>query len=252
MLHGIAGVSWSCPVRNVGGLTGPARPTWHIWSVSEFDEGGDMGPSKRKLFEEVGSRPQRGAEPAVGLIDRTAGFGRAGSCGGLLGSWCFSAARVIMIAVGGGSPGLKPFPPSHHRMGADLGGDPPMSAEDLAGRNSTVSGDPEYQLQNHGMSLEEFKVIYWWEMGPPPARPGHRPCLEGLGFLGSVATANIPAWLDPGGHPLPRRPRRPSGGPCGWWMVSSGLTGNHARRGLLPARERISGSPSSSSGSSPG
>jgi cytochrome c oxidase assembly protein subunit 15 len=24
---------------------------------------------------------------------------------------------------------------------------------------------PEYQLQNKGMTLEEFKTIYWWEWG---------------------------------------------------------------------------------------
>jgi len=81
---------------------------------------------------------------------------------------------------------------------------------------------PEYQLQNKGMSMADFKVIYWWEWG-------HRQLgrLVGLvwaiGILYFLATKTIPrGWKFRmlfvgilGGLQ----------GAIGWWMVSSGLTG---------------------------
>jgi cytochrome c oxidase assembly protein subunit 15 len=38
---------------------------------------------------------------------------------------------------------------------------------------------PEYQLINKGMSLDEFKVIYWWEWA-------HRLLARGVGVLFAV------------------------------------------------------------------
>jgi len=80
---------------------------------------------------------------------------------------------------------------------------------------------PEYQIQNRGMSLDEFKVIYWWEWG-------HR----FLGRLLGVAFA-IPLAI----FLLQKKISAPLGqrlfaifllgglqGAIGWWMVSSGLT----------------------------
>jgi heme a synthase len=72
------------------------------------------------------------------------------------------------------------------------------------------------------MSLDEFKVIYWWEWG-------HRQLgrLIGLvwavGFLWFLARRADSAGLDRAAAD-PRRARRVQGA-IGWWMVSSGLEG---------------------------
>jgi cytochrome c oxidase assembly protein subunit 15 len=72
------------------------------------------------------------------------------------------------------------------------------------------------------MSLEEFKVIYWWEWG-------HRQFgrLIGLvwfvGFLGFLLTRKIPAGWTP--RLLGLGALGGLQGAIGWWMVSSGLTG---------------------------
>jgi len=103
---------------------------------------------------------------------------------------------------------------------------------DAKGRGAPISAEawdlefekyrqiPEYQEQNKGMTLSEFKFIYWWEWG-------HRQLgrFIGLvwfaGFIGFAVTRNIPTGWTPkllflgalGGLQ----------GFIGWWMVSSGL-----------------------------
>jgi cytochrome c oxidase assembly protein subunit 15 len=42
---------------------------------------------------------------------------------------------------------------------------PPLSAADWQAEFDLYRQIPEYQLQNRGMTLDEFKVIYWWEWG---------------------------------------------------------------------------------------
>ncbi len=81
---------------------------------------------------------------------------------------------------------------------------------------------PEYQLQNAGMTLEEFKVIYWWEWG-------HRQMgrviglVWAVGFLWFWARGAIPpGWT---GRLLLLGGLGGVQGAIGWWMVSSGLTG---------------------------
>ena len=80
---------------------------------------------------------------------------------------------------------------------------------------------PEYQLINRGMSLEEFKFIYWWEWG-------HRFLgrLIGLAFAVPLLVFWMKGWLD-------RRMKLWGVGLLflgglqgfiGWYMVSSGLT----------------------------
>ena len=80
---------------------------------------------------------------------------------------------------------------------------------------------PEYQLQNKGMSLEEFKFIYWWEWG-------HRLLARGLGLVFAIPLAFF--WVT---GRLDRRIKWPLVGLLalgglqgfiGWWMVSSGLS----------------------------
>ncbi|WP_439816909.1 COX15/CtaA family protein [Zavarzinia sp. CC-PAN008] len=40
---------------------------------------------------------------------------------------------------------------------------PPLSQADWDGEFAKYKASPQYQLQNHGMALDEFKAIYWWE-----------------------------------------------------------------------------------------
>jgi cytochrome c oxidase assembly protein subunit 15 len=99
---------------------------------------------------------------------------------------------------------------------------PPLDAATWQSEFDKYRAIPEYQLQNKGMSLEEFKVIYWWEWG-------HRQLgrLIGLvwflGFAGFLVTRNIPAgWT---GRLLLLGALGGLQGAIGWWMVRSGFEG---------------------------
>jgi heme a synthase len=100
---------------------------------------------------------------------------------------------------------------------------PPMSAEAWDSEFQRYREIPEYQLQNKGMSLEEFKVIYWWEWG-------HRQLgrLIGVvwfvGFVGFAVARQIPSgWT---GRLFLLGVLGGLQGAIGWWMVSSGLSGD--------------------------
>jgi cytochrome c oxidase assembly protein subunit 15 len=96
---------------------------------------------------------------------------------------------------------------------------PPLSAEGWAEEFALYQRTMEYQAQNAGMSLEEFKAIYWWEWG-------HR-C---LGQLIGVAFV-LPALVFLVSGRLRGRFRvtlllfalGALQGAIGWWMVTSGL-----------------------------
>ncbi|MGP1356030.1 COX15/CtaA family protein, partial [Roseicyclus sp.] len=97
---------------------------------------------------------------------------------------------------------------------------PPLSAEEWQAEFDLYRQIPEYQLQNRGMSLEEFKVIYWWEWG-------HRQLgrfiglVWALGFVALLATRSLPpGWT---GRALLLGTLGGAQGAIGWWMVSSGL-----------------------------
>jgi heme a synthase len=81
---------------------------------------------------------------------------------------------------------------------------------------------PQYQKMNRGMSLAEFKTIFWWEWT-------HRLLgrLIGAAFLLPFLFFLWRGWVEPG-----LRPRLWAifglgavQGAVGWWMVASGLTG---------------------------
>jgi cytochrome c oxidase assembly protein subunit 15 len=98
-----------------------------------------------------------------------------------------------------------------------------MSAEAWDAEFQRYREIPEYQLQNKGMSLEEFKVIYWWEWG-------HRQLgrLIGVvwfvGFVGFAVARQIPSgWT---GRLFFLGALGGLQGAIGWWMVSSGLSGD--------------------------
>jgi len=97
---------------------------------------------------------------------------------------------------------------------------PPLSDSDWQEEFAKYRQIPEYEQINKGMSLAEFKRIFWWEWA-------HRFLARGVGFVFALpliffwATGRLEAGLAPklagllllGGLQ----------GAVGWWMVASGL-----------------------------
>ena len=174
--------------------------------------------TKRKLFEEVSSRDDV-ARPEGGII---AAGGRGGARGAVR-LWLMALFLLValMIAVGGLTR-LTDSGLSITEWRPVTGALPPMSAAEWSEEFDKYRQIPEYQLQNRGMSLEEFKVIYWWEWG-------HRQLgrviglVWALGFVWFWLSRRIPAgWT---GRLLLLGALGGLQGAIGWWMVSSGLTG---------------------------
>lgn len=172
---------------------------------------------KRSIFEEVG-QGVRSAPPQGGMIAARATGARRG-----IRLWLISLFLLVatMIAVGGMTR-LTDSGLSITEWRPVTGAIPPLDQATWEAEFEKYRAIPEYQLQNKGMSLEEFKVIYWWEWG-------HRQLgrLIGLvwlvGFVTFLAARQIPAGWS--GRLLGLGALGGLQGAIGWWMVSSGLTG---------------------------
>jgi cytochrome c oxidase assembly protein subunit 15 len=97
---------------------------------------------------------------------------------------------------------------------------PPLSEQAWEAELERYRQIPEYQNQNRGMTLSEFKAIYWWEWS-------HRQLgrLIGLGFAAPLAAFWIMGAI-PRGLKLRLLVLLALGGlqgAVGWWMVASGL-----------------------------
>ena len=98
---------------------------------------------------------------------------------------------------------------------------PPLDAPAWQAEFDKYKTIPQYREHNPGMSLDEFKTIYWWEwMHRLLAR------LVGAAFLVPFLWFLWRGWLEP-----PLRARLwtifalgAALGAVGWWMVSSGLS----------------------------
>ena len=97
---------------------------------------------------------------------------------------------------------------------------PPLSEAEWLEELELYRQIPEYQLINKGMSLDEFKVIYWWEWA-------HRFLARGVGVL-----FGVPLLFFLATGRVEKRLRWPLlgllvlgalQGAVGWWMVASGL-----------------------------
>ncbi len=98
---------------------------------------------------------------------------------------------------------------------------PPLDAAGWQAAFEKYQAIPQYQRVNRGMSLDEFKTIYWWEWG-------HRLLgrLIGVVFLVPFLWFLWRGWVDR------RLGLALAGifalgavqGAVGWWMVASGLT----------------------------
>ncbi|MGJ8570386.1 MAG: COX15/CtaA family protein [Hoeflea sp.] len=97
---------------------------------------------------------------------------------------------------------------------------PPMSEAEWQEELELYRQIPEYKLINKGMSLDEFKTIYWWEWA-------HRLLARGVGIL-----FGVPFLFFLATGRVEKRLRWPLfgllvlgglQGAVGWWMVASGL-----------------------------
>ncbi|MGK7652842.1 heme A synthase [Roseovarius sp. B08] len=173
---------------------------------------------KRSIFQEVSDTDTPRQTPQGGMIDA----GRRGARGAVrLWLLLLFALVVVMIAVGGLTR-LTDSGLSITEWKPVTGALPPMDAAAWDSEFEKYRAIPEYQLQNKGMTLAEFKVIYWWEWG-------HRQLgrviglVWALGFLGFLLLRKIPpGWT---GRLLLLGGLGGLQGAIGWWMVSSGLTG---------------------------
>lgn len=97
---------------------------------------------------------------------------------------------------------------------------PPLSVEEWQEEFELYKRIPQYQEVNRGMSLDEFKVIFWWEWA-------HRLFARAIGIIFAVPLAYF--WVT---GKVERQLRAPLVGLLalgglqgfiGWWMVTSGL-----------------------------
>lgn len=172
---------------------------------------------KRSIFEDVSDK-QTPDTPAKGAIDAAPKGARRGIRAWLM---VLFSLVVVMIVVGGLTR-LTDSGLSITEWKPVTGAVPPTSEAAWLEEFEKYKQIPEYQLQNKGMTLAEFKTIYWWEWG-------HRQLgrviglVWVLGFLGFAVTRNIPTgWT---GRMFLIGALGGLQGAIGWWMVSSGLEG---------------------------
>lgn len=141
-----------------------------------------------------------------------------------VGGWLVAVAVLVfaMILVGGATR-LTDSGLSITEWALVHGVLPPLNEAEWQAEFARYRLTPEYQLQNKGMSLAGFQFIFWWEWG-------HRLLGRVIGFafalplLAFAVLRMLPkgfgwrlvAMLALGGLQ----------GAIGWWMVSSGLTGD--------------------------
>ncbi len=177
-------------------------------------------PSKRSIFEEVGSEVSASAAPTAGAI---AGAQAAGARRGIR-MWLAVLFLLVasMIAVGGMTR-LTDSGLSITEWKPITGAIPPMNDADWQAEFAKYQAIPEFQLQNSQMTVDAFKSIFWWEWG-------HRQfgrvigLVWALGVVGFLAAKSIPrGWT---GRLLGLGALGGLQGAIGWWMVSSGLSGD--------------------------
>ncbi|MBT0956776.1 COX15/CtaA family protein [Alphaproteobacteria bacterium KMM 3653] len=173
---------------------------------------------KRSIFEDVTGETTTPQAPTPGLIDRAA---KTAPRAMRLWLVLLFALVAVMILVGGLTR-LTDSGLSITEWNVIKGAVPPMNEAAWLVEFEKYKTIPEYELQNKGMALSEFKQIYWWEWG-------HRQLgrviglVWALGFFAFLIARRIPTgWT---GKLLLLGVLGGVQGAIGWWMVSSGLTG---------------------------
>ena len=135
--------------------------------------------------------------------------------------WLFAVAGlVVAMVIVGGATRLTESGLSITEWKPVLGALPPLGEAQWLAEFEKYKEIPQYRMVNRGMSLDEFKVIYWWEWG-------HRLLgrLIGLAFvipfLAFWITGKIDRVLAPRLAAL--LALGAAQGVLGWYMVMSGL-----------------------------
>jgi len=133
------------------------------------------------------------------------------------------AALMVVTLVVGGATRLTESGLSIVEWKPVTGVLPPMSEPAWQAEFGKYQDIPQYRELNRGMSLSEFKTIYWWEWS-------HRLLARVIGaaFLLPFVYFLWRGWIEPS---LKARLWTLFGagaalGAVGWWMVSSGLAGS--------------------------
>ena len=134
--------------------------------------------------------------------------------------WVMAALVALMVIVGGATR-LTDSGLSITEWQPLLGAIPPLTEAHWLEAFGKYKLIPEYQIQNKGMSLDEFKFIYWWEWA-------HR----FLGrFIGVAFAVPLLFFIITGKLPRKHWARLAVifamgglQGALGWYMVSSGLS----------------------------
>jgi cytochrome c oxidase assembly protein subunit 15 len=126
------------------------------------------------------------------------------------------AALMVLTLVVGGATRLTESGLSIVEWKPVTGVLPPLSQDVWQAEFTKYQQIPQYRELNHGMSLDEFKTIYWWEWS-------HRLLarLVGAAFLLPFLLFLWRGWIEPG---LRARLWTLFGagaalGSVGWWMV---------------------------------
>ncbi|MDA9789563.1 COX15/CtaA family protein [Amylibacter sp.] len=173
---------------------------------------------QRSIFEDVATDKPADEAPKGGLIDA----GKTGARRAISAWLLVMFALVVCMIIVGGLTRLTDSGLSITEWKPVTGAVPPMSETVWQEEFAKYKEIPEYRLQNKGMSLAEFKTIYWWEWG-------HRQLgrlvglVWALGFFYFLLRGQIPkGWT---GRLVLVGALGGLQGAIGWWMVSSGLEG---------------------------
>ena len=147
--------------------------------------------------------------------------------------WLYGVAALIaLMVIVGGITRLTDSGLSIVEWRPVTGTVPPLSENAWAAEFEKYKTSSEYELVNKGMTLNEFKRIYWWEWA-------HRLLgrVIGAAFLLPLLLFQFRGWIEPG---IKWRLWLIFGlgalqGGIGWWMVASGLVGR-----VDVAQERLS------------
>ena len=174
---------------------------------------------KRAIFQEVSDSEKPIASNSVGIIEKNSNEKIKNTIQLWLKTLFFLILLIILV---GGLTRLTDSGLSITEWKPITGALPPLSAENWAAEFNKYKQIPEYKLQNDGMSLSEFKFIYWWEWG-------HRQLGRVIGLVWFFGFISLLLF---GKIQKPWRLRLlligvliGVQGTVGWWMVSSGLTG---------------------------
>jgi len=155
------------------------------------------------------------------MSERLAGFRGFFASRRAVGFWLLSVAAIIICMVTlGGLTRLTGSGLSITEWDPIMGAIPPLNDTQWHDAFAKYQQIPQYRLENHGMTLEGFKGIFWWEWT-------HRLLGRLLGFVFFVPFV-VFAWT--GAIARKEWPRMlllfvlgGLQGFVGWWMVQSGL-----------------------------